>query len=334
MEHSVSFYQKLDFAVTWRGTNFTTLGPANMSAPAFVLNLFHSDSYRQPATGEWNGWGRSILYVKSKRDVDAMYVTAVGRGLKPEHAPRDADWGERYFQILDPMGHELAIAFPLPAELPSGAARAGPPRWRTDHGLDAVPSGTQPRCGQIESRKPRVVVVYYSLSGHTRALAEAIRGGANSSRADVRLLSVADADVEKDILDWCDAVVIGAPVHYGNVAAGLLQWAEEAWGAYWEDARFATKVGAVFATGGGMAQGLEHAITGLHRLLMSFRVALIVPPPQGSPYNSYGAVAVTGPGPFHVNGSALIAEPFADAGRALGRQVALEVSRRLRDICV
>ena len=30
---------------------------------------------------------------------------------------RNADWGERYFQLLDPMGHEISIAKPLPSYL-------------------------------------------------------------------------------------------------------------------------------------------------------------------------------------------------------------------------
>ena len=55
-------------------------------------------------------WGRVIFYVDS---VDAVYDLARRNGLQPEFAPRDAGWGERYFHILDPSGHELAIAAPL-----------------------------------------------------------------------------------------------------------------------------------------------------------------------------------------------------------------------------
>ena len=51
-----------------------------------------------------------ILYVDN---VDAAYAAAVARGLRPEFGPRDADWGERYFQVLDPMGHELSLAAPV-----------------------------------------------------------------------------------------------------------------------------------------------------------------------------------------------------------------------------
>ena len=60
-------------------------------------------------------------------------------------------------------------------------------------------------------------------------------------------------------------------------------------------------------------------VAGLHRLLSSFRIQCLTPPPTRSGYDSYGAVGVTGTPPF--NGTAL-AEPFVDAGRALGAFVA------------
>ena len=46
-------------------------------------------------------------------DVDAFHRHAVGQGLKPDFAPRDAEWGERYFHITDPDGHQLSFARPL-----------------------------------------------------------------------------------------------------------------------------------------------------------------------------------------------------------------------------
>jgi uncharacterized glyoxalase superfamily protein PhnB len=45
--------------------------------------------------------------------VDALYARAVARGLSPQFAPRDATWGERYFHLTDPDGHELSFARPL-----------------------------------------------------------------------------------------------------------------------------------------------------------------------------------------------------------------------------
>ena len=47
-------------------------------------------------------------------DVDAVYERALAAGLQPSTHPRDAEWGERYFHIFDPDGHEISFAKPLP----------------------------------------------------------------------------------------------------------------------------------------------------------------------------------------------------------------------------
>jgi uncharacterized glyoxalase superfamily protein PhnB len=54
-------------------------------------------------------WGRLIFYVT---DVDAFWNHLKDRGFDPE-IPRDAAWGERYFHMPDPDGHELSFARPL-----------------------------------------------------------------------------------------------------------------------------------------------------------------------------------------------------------------------------
>ena len=55
----------------------------------------------------------------------------------------------------------------------------------------------------------RVAVVYESMFGSTRLVAEAITRGL-SAQADVRVVGVADA---ANVLDGCDLVVVGGPTH-------------------------------------------------------------------------------------------------------------------------
>ena len=54
-------------------------------------------------------WERLIFYVT---DVDALWNHLRDRGFDPE-IPRDASWGERYFHMPDPDGHEMSFARPL-----------------------------------------------------------------------------------------------------------------------------------------------------------------------------------------------------------------------------
>lgn len=60
-----------------------------------------------------HSWGRPIFHVAAVDDVDAAHAAAVAAGYEPDFEPTDAPWGERYFHIQDPDGHEISIACPL-----------------------------------------------------------------------------------------------------------------------------------------------------------------------------------------------------------------------------
>ena len=103
MAASCAFYDALGFELLSGGldTAFTTyrvgegflnvqLDPAHAPVPSI--------------------WGRVIFWVS---DVDAMHERALAHGCAPEMPPADAPWGERYFHLRDPDGHELSFARPL-----------------------------------------------------------------------------------------------------------------------------------------------------------------------------------------------------------------------------
>jgi len=102
MQPSVAFYEELGFQVIYGGSDsaFTTL----QSSEAFV-NLVSTPGHQC----YW--WGRVIFRID---DADVHYNRLVAAGLEPE-VPRDATWGERFFHIRDPDGHEISLAQLLPA---------------------------------------------------------------------------------------------------------------------------------------------------------------------------------------------------------------------------
>jgi catechol 2,3-dioxygenase-like lactoylglutathione lyase family enzyme len=103
MARSVRFYNEiLRLEVIYGGpdSSFTSLRTAG--AQDAILNL------EQGASS--SGWGRLIFYVK---DVDQVWAHLKARGLDAPQ-PRNASWGERYFHMQDPDGHELSFAKPLP----------------------------------------------------------------------------------------------------------------------------------------------------------------------------------------------------------------------------
>ena len=49
-----------------------------------------------------------------------MHEQAQAVGIEPLFAPRDASWGERYFHLRDPDGHEISFTRPLKSRNSSG----------------------------------------------------------------------------------------------------------------------------------------------------------------------------------------------------------------------
>lgn len=110
MERSVRFYRSAGFRLAYggEGADFTSF-----HAGGGFLNL-------QPARRGWPAdevWGRVIFWVD---DVDAMSDRIRSAGYPTETDPADAPWGERYFHVRDPDGHELSFARPI------GGPGAGP----------------------------------------------------------------------------------------------------------------------------------------------------------------------------------------------------------------
>jgi catechol 2,3-dioxygenase-like lactoylglutathione lyase family enzyme len=102
MAAAVAFYLALGFRPAYGGpgAEFTSF-----PVGAGYINL-QLDRDR-PRSGPV--WGRVVLWVD---DVDAMYERACSAGLALDAAPADAPWGERFFHIRDPDGHELSFARP------------------------------------------------------------------------------------------------------------------------------------------------------------------------------------------------------------------------------
>lgn len=101
MAASVTFYRAVGFEVLYGGpeADFTSL-----RVGTGYLNLQRVDG-ASPGP-----WGRVILWVD---DVDRMHARCREAGAHPETAPADAPWGERYFHVRDPAGHEISFARPL-----------------------------------------------------------------------------------------------------------------------------------------------------------------------------------------------------------------------------
>ena len=101
MQASVQFYRDvLGMEVLYGGerAKFSSLRPKDEQSA--ILNLEQGRSV--------TAWGRLIFHVS---DVDVFWTQLKEMGFDPER-PRGASWGERYFHMPDPDGHELSFAHP------------------------------------------------------------------------------------------------------------------------------------------------------------------------------------------------------------------------------
>ena len=101
----------------------------------------------------------------------------------------------------------------------------------------------------------KVMVVYYSRTGHTKAMAEYVAKGAESAGTDVILKSVQDAKVE-ELLE-VDGIIMGSPTYYGHSAGILRSFLDESVKFH---GKLTGKVGGAFASSANIGGGNETTI--------------------------------------------------------------------------
>jgi NAD(P)H dehydrogenase (quinone) len=143
----------------------------------------------------------------------------------------------------------------------------------------------------------RVAVIYYSATGNVHRLAHALAEGATAEAAEVRLRHVeefasemlisqnqhwgrhrAEVDDEPvatlDDLEWADGVAFGTPTRFGNVAAQLKQFMDQA-GRLWQEGKLADRVGTSFTASMTVHGGQESTILALNNTLYHWGMVIL-----------------------------------------------------------
>ena len=159
------------------------------------------------------------------------------------------------------------------------------------------------------------MVAYYSGSGHTQAMAEAVAKGASSvDGVEVKIISVSKAKAD-DVLE-AQAIILGSPVYNGNIAPEMLQFINT-WP--FEGRPMQDKIGAAFATGGGISIGEEQVMLGLLQAML-IQGMMVMGGEEAEA--SFGASAITGEEPFEG-----VQDQFLMKAEGLGRRVAMTTLR-------
>ncbi|MBN1974165.1 MAG: flavodoxin family protein [Sedimentisphaerales bacterium] len=132
----------------------------------------------------------------------------------------------------------------------------------------------------------KAIVIYFSKSGNTKAMAQMIAKAMNEAGLPTECKAV--SDVSADEIFGYDAIVLGSPTYYGQMAAQLKQLIDDLVSRH---GQLDGKVGAAFTSSGNVAGGNETTIMGIiEALLIS---GMIV---QGDPKGDhYGPVSIGKP---------------------------------------
>ena len=144
----------------------------------------------------------------------------------------------------------------------------------------------------------KVLILYYSMYGHTETMSKAVAEGAASvDNIEVSIKRVPDlmpedvarkvgakldqeapiASVE-ELADY-DAIIFGTPTRFGNMCAQMRNFLDRT-GSLWASGQLVGKVGSVFTSTGTQHGGQETTITSFHTTLFHHGMIIV-----GVPYS-------------------------------------------------
>ena len=198
----------------------------------------------------------------------------------------------------------------------------------------------------------KVLVLYYSSYGHIETMAGAVADGARSAGATVDIKRVPELVPDEvatkshfkseqaaplatvDELANYDAIIIGTPTRFGNMAAQMKNFLDQT-GGLWMQGKLIGKVGSVFTSTATQHGGQESTILSTHTVLLHQGMVIV-----GLPYSFQGQMAlgeVTGGSPYGAStiaggdGSRQPSTNELDGARFQGKHVAQIAAKLARD---
>lgn len=202
---------------------------------------------------------------------------------------------------------------------------------------------------QYRRRMPNIAIIYYSSTGTNHATAQAVAEGASGAGGEVRVRLVAETAPEAAIagnpawaafvkrsadepraaladLEWADAVVLGTPTRFGNVAAQLKSFLDSA-GGLWFQGKLANKVYAGFTSAQNAHGGQESTLLALYNSIYHFGGYLVTPgytdpsvfAAGGNPYGVSVTAGAGGPGEADLAHARYLGKRVTEVAQKLAR---------------
>ena len=189
----------------------------------------------------------------------------------------------------------------------------------------AEPDDSARSSASEDNQSVRVLVVYYSRTGNTERMAQAVAEGSARVSGVTTVVKKVD-EVTKEDLTAAHGIVLGSPTYFANIP-GKMKVAIDDWN--WKmKVDFTDKVGGAFATGGGQMGGKEHVVMSLLMFMINNRMMVGGPlysdAEDDDKWAELGAGAITGPidrgiGPAELDSAHRIGERVARLSKKMAR---------------
>ena len=132
----------------------------------------------------------------------------------------------------------------------------------------------------------KILIVYYSRSGNTKKMAEAVEAGVKDEGAEVVTKAVGECQVD-ELLDY-DGIIMGSPTYYGLMAAEIKKLLDDSVKFH---GKLTGKVGGAFSSAANIGGGNETTIMAILQAMLIHGMVV-----QGtSDGDHYGPVAIGAP---------------------------------------
>ena len=132
----------------------------------------------------------------------------------------------------------------------------------------------------------KVLVIYYTRTGNTKAMAELVAAGAEAQGADVTLKDV--EGMAQDAMLEYDAIIAGSPTYYGAMAGKLKEFFDASVAHH---GKLAGKVGGAFSSSNNIGGGNETTVLNILHVMLIHGMII-----EGTPKGDhYGPVSIGAP---------------------------------------
>jgi NAD(P)H dehydrogenase (quinone) len=132
----------------------------------------------------------------------------------------------------------------------------------------------------------KILITYYSQTGHTKSMAEQVAQGAESAGAKVTVNDVQHVSPQ-DLLTY-DGIIMGSPTYYGLMVAPIKELVDQS---VQYHGQLAGKIGGAFASSANIGGGNETTVLSLLQVMLVHGMVV-----QGSATGDhYGPVAINVP---------------------------------------